>query len=96
MPLWKATPLPNREDELFAAIITDESERQLIAQVTSFEIAEKIVFDHNAVIPDDHPDAVAVREMQAAQQAHEADDATPPLCGYCGTRHYGYQDHLLA
>lgn len=48
MPLWKATPLPNREDELFAAIITDESERQLIAQVTSFQIAEDIVFSENS------------------------------------------------
>lgn len=67
MPLWEATPLPNREDELFAAIITAESGRQLIAQVTSFQIAEDIVFKHNEVIPDDHPSAVAVRELQAAQ-----------------------------
>lgn len=71
MPLWKSHPLPNREGELFAAIITDESGKQLIAQVTSFQIAEDIVFKHNEDIPDDHASAVAVREMQAAQQGHE-------------------------
>ena len=86
MALWVAHPLPNREDELFAAIVTDESGKQLIGQFTSFGFAERIVFLHNADKPAE----------DAVEHAHEADDVTPPLCEYCGTRHYGYQDHLLA
>lgn len=54
MPLWKATPLPNREnDDLFSAIVTDESGKQLIGQFTSHHAAERVVFLHNADKPAD-------------------------------------------
>ncbi len=34
--------------------------------------------------------------MLAAIRQPGETDAEAPLCGYCGTRHYGYQDHELA
>lgn len=40
-------------------------------------------------------DAVARRHLQE-QLATPTIAQQPPLCEYCHTRHYGYQDHYLA